>query len=85
MKIPGSSGVITVRREQDAVRRIDYGHSPCSNAKMVHNVGDRKAAQTKASEGARPTRVEAEGGTHAVATDTTHLERMFQIGDGLPS
>ncbi|KAF0931185.1 hypothetical protein E2562_002534 [Oryza meyeriana var. granulata] len=43
---------------------------------MVHNVGDYKAAETKASKGARPTRVEAKGGTHAVAADPAHPERV---------
>ncbi|KAF0931801.1 hypothetical protein E2562_005773 [Oryza meyeriana var. granulata] len=83
MKIPGPSGVITVRRDQDAAQWIDYRHSPRSNAKMIHNVGDHEADEAKAPGGAWPARAEAEGSTHAMATDPAHLERAFQISDGL--
>ncbi|KAF0932893.1 hypothetical protein E2562_013093 [Oryza meyeriana var. granulata] len=83
MKMPGPAGVITVCGDQDAERRIDYGHSPHSDAKMIHAVGNHEANEAKAPAGVRPARAEAEGGTHAVAVDPAHLEPVFQIGDSL--
>ncbi|KAF0895189.1 hypothetical protein E2562_008530 [Oryza meyeriana var. granulata] len=77
MKIPGPFGVITIRGNQDAARRIDYVHSPCSNAKMVHTVGNHEAGEAKAPAGVRPTWAEAEGSMHAVTMDPAHPERVF--------
>ncbi|KAF0889013.1 hypothetical protein E2562_021071 [Oryza meyeriana var. granulata] len=51
---------------------------------MVNTMAQTEPSGTVPAEEEGPTQVEVDGGTHAVAADPSHLERLFQIGNGLP-
>ncbi|KAF0900343.1 hypothetical protein E2562_030631 [Oryza meyeriana var. granulata] len=75
--MPSPTSVTTVQGDQEAARKIDYGHSPRPGGKVVNTVAQIEPSSQVLAGEELPAREEVDSGTHAVVVDPSHPERHF--------